>query len=105
MRLCAVTLERRHVGVDRRCRESEGKVKIEGYMSVSDEEAHQRLHKCLPIALLDPLSSPACITPATPYQHFGHCQDMAYPSSHAEGPSAIPPAEPLNQFDIVPLWH
>ena len=26
------------------CRESEGKAKIEGYMSVSDEEAHQRLH-------------------------------------------------------------
>ena len=26
--------------VDQRCRESEGKVKIEGYMSVSDEEAH-----------------------------------------------------------------
>ena len=24
------------------CRESEGKAKIEGYMSVSDEEAHQR---------------------------------------------------------------
>ena len=30
--------------VDRQCRESEGKVKIEGYMSVSDEEAHQCLH-------------------------------------------------------------
>ena len=30
--------------VDRRCRESEGKAKIEGYMSVSDEEAHQRLN-------------------------------------------------------------
>ena len=28
--------------MDRRCRESEGKVKIEGYMSISDEEAHQR---------------------------------------------------------------
>ena len=28
--------------VDRRCRESEGKVKIEGYMSISDEEAHQQ---------------------------------------------------------------
>ena len=28
--------------MDRGCRESEGKVKIEGYMSVSDEEAHQR---------------------------------------------------------------
>ena len=28
--------------VDRRCRESEGKVKIEGYMSISDEEAHHR---------------------------------------------------------------
>ena len=28
--------------MDRRCRESEGKAKIEGYMSVSDEEAHQR---------------------------------------------------------------
>ena len=28
--------------VDQRCRESEGKVKIEGYMSISDEEAHQR---------------------------------------------------------------
>ena len=28
--------------MDRRRRESEGKVKIEGYMSVSDEEAHQR---------------------------------------------------------------
>ena len=27
--------------MDQRCRESEGKVKIEGYMSVSDEEAHQ----------------------------------------------------------------
>ena len=29
--------------VDQRCRESKGKVKIEGYMSVSDEEAHQRV--------------------------------------------------------------
>ena len=29
--------------MDRRCRESEGKAKIEGYMSVSDEEAHQRV--------------------------------------------------------------
>ena len=29
--------------MDRRHRESEGKVKIEGYMSVSEEEAHQRL--------------------------------------------------------------
>ena len=28
--------------VDRRCRESEGKAKIKGYMSVSDEEAHQQ---------------------------------------------------------------
>ena len=27
--------------VDQRCRESEGKAKIEGYMSISDEEAHQ----------------------------------------------------------------
>ena len=27
--------------VDQQCRESEGKVKIEGYMSVSNEEAHQ----------------------------------------------------------------
>ena len=33
-------LERRCVGVDRQCRESEGKAKIEGYMSVSDEGAH-----------------------------------------------------------------
>ena len=29
--------------VDRQCRESEGKVKIEGYMSISDEEAHHPL--------------------------------------------------------------
>ena len=36
----AVASERRCVGVDRRCRESEGKAKIEGYMRVSDEEAH-----------------------------------------------------------------
>ena len=28
--------------MDRQRRESEGKAKIEGYMSVSDEEAHQR---------------------------------------------------------------
>ena len=28
--------------MDRRRRESEGKAKIEGYMSVSDEEAHHR---------------------------------------------------------------
>ena len=34
--------EQRCIVVDWRCRESEGKVKIEGYMSVSDEEAHQR---------------------------------------------------------------
>ena len=27
--------------VDQQCRESEGKVKIEGHMSISDEEAHQ----------------------------------------------------------------
>ena len=37
-----VVSEQRCVGVDGRCRESEGKAKIEGYMSVSDEEAHQR---------------------------------------------------------------
>ena len=30
--------------MDWQCRESEGKVKIEGYMSVSDEEAHHRYH-------------------------------------------------------------
>ena len=28
--------------MDRRCRASEGKVKIEGYMSISNEEAHHR---------------------------------------------------------------
>ena len=39
-----VASERRCVGVDWRCRESEGKAKIKGYMSVSDEEAHQRVH-------------------------------------------------------------
>ena len=38
-----VASERRCVGVDRRCRESEGKAKIEGYMSVSDEEAHHHI--------------------------------------------------------------
>ena len=42
----AVASERRCIGVDRRCRESEGKAKIEGYMSVSDEEAHQRGCHC-----------------------------------------------------------
>ena len=42
MRLRAVALEQRCVGVDRRCRESERKAKIEGYMSISDEEAHHR---------------------------------------------------------------
>ena len=36
-----VALEWRCVVVDRRCRESEGKAKIEGYMSISDEEAYQ----------------------------------------------------------------
>ena len=39
---CAVALEQRYIVVDQRCRESEGKAKIEGYMSVSDEEAHHR---------------------------------------------------------------
>ena len=38
-----VASERRCVGVDQRCRESEGKAKIEGYMSISDEEAHHPL--------------------------------------------------------------
>ena len=41
--LHAVMSEQRCVVVDQRCRESEGKVKIEGYMSVSDEEAHHHL--------------------------------------------------------------
>ena len=30
-----------HIVVDQRCREIEGKAKIEGYISISDEEAHQ----------------------------------------------------------------
>ena len=36
-----VVSEQRCVVVDRQFRESEGNVKIEEYMSVSDEEAHQ----------------------------------------------------------------
>ena len=44
MRVCAVTSEQRCIVVDRRCRESKRKVKIEGYMSVSDEEAQHRSH-------------------------------------------------------------
>ena len=54
-----IALERRCVVVDRQCRESEGKAKIEGYMSVSDEEAHQRSHEgvltgpCYPITVLN----------------------------------------------------
>ena len=43
VRLHVVMLERRCIVVDRRCRESKGKAKIEGYMSVSDEEAHHPL--------------------------------------------------------------
>ena len=43
MSTSAVASERRCIGVDRRCRESEGKAKIEGYMSISDEEAHHRI--------------------------------------------------------------
>ena len=50
----AVTSERRCVVADWWCRESEGKAKIEGYMSISDEEAHQRLHEGTP----QPLSTP-----------------------------------------------
>ena len=37
-----VVLERRCIVVDWQCRESKGKAKIEGYMSVSAEEAHHR---------------------------------------------------------------
>ena len=37
-----IASERRCVVVDRQCRESEGRAKIEGYMSISDEEAHQQ---------------------------------------------------------------
>ena len=36
-------LEQRCIVVDQRCRESEGKAKIEGYISISDEEAHHPL--------------------------------------------------------------
>ena len=46
MSASTVASERRCVGVDRRCKESEGKAKIEGYMSVSDEEAHQQDGSC-----------------------------------------------------------
>ena len=38
-----IVSEQRCIVVDRQCRESEGKAKIEGCMSVSDEEAHQWL--------------------------------------------------------------
>ena len=47
-----VASERRCIVVDRQCRESEGKAKIEGYMSVSDEGAHhwpQDASNCLSI--------------------------------------------------------
>ena len=43
MRSHVVALERRCIVVDWQCRESEGKAKIEGYMSISDEEAHHRV--------------------------------------------------------------
>ena len=39
-----VVSEQRCVVVDRQCRESKRKAKIEGYMSISDEEAHQRIN-------------------------------------------------------------
>ena len=52
LRASAVASERRCVGVDRRCRESEGKAKIEGYMSISDEEAHQCVHQISEIHLI-----------------------------------------------------
>ena len=42
VRARVVVSEQRCVVVDQRCRESEGKAKIEGYMGVSDEEAHHR---------------------------------------------------------------
>ena len=38
----AVVSEQRCVVVDQQCRESKGKAKIEGYMSIFDEEAHHR---------------------------------------------------------------
>ena len=38
----AVASEWRCVVVDQRCRESKGKAKIEGYMSISDVEAHHQ---------------------------------------------------------------
>ena len=40
-----IGVEWRCIVVDWQCRESEGKAKIEGYMSISDEEAH---HHCSP---------------------------------------------------------
>ena len=43
MSASAVASEQRCVGVDWRRRESEGKVKIDGSMSVSDEEANHPL--------------------------------------------------------------
>ena len=48
-------LEQRCIVVDRRCRESEGKAKIEGYMSISDEEAHHHkscIHQISEIGLM-----------------------------------------------------
>ena len=38
-----VASEQRCIVVDWQCRDSEGKAKIEGYMNVSDEEAHHCL--------------------------------------------------------------
>ena len=48
--------------VDRRCRESEGKAKIEGYMSISDEEAHQRSSSSPVTSMCVKTSSRFCLT-------------------------------------------
>ena len=45
MSASAIASEQRCIVVDQQCRESEGKAKIEGYMRVSDEEAHHQRSK------------------------------------------------------------
>ena len=67
--------------MDRRHRESEGKAKIEGYMSVSDEEAHHRRARCFisssstTWALCDDHQLyPIPITPSAQY----HIRDLPY---------------------------
>ena len=80
------------VVVDQWCRGSNGKVKIEGYMSISDEEAH---HHCHQVSTLNYVLTPMALHPS-----HGYTQACWHSLPYTEFDSHPQPEHPVDLLAI-----